>query len=69
MAVIMPAAGLLYDKIGPRWPAVIGLALVALGTYLLTDVNLESSTSHVIWVLILRASVGRSCRRAARPPA
>ena len=55
MAVIMPAAGLLYDRIGPRWPATIGLALVALGTYLLTDVNLESSTSHVIWVLVLRA--------------
>ena len=55
MAVIMPAAGLLYDRIGPRWPAVIGLALVALGTYLLTDVNLESSTSHVVWVLVLRA--------------
>jgi MFS family permease len=55
MAVIMPAAGLLYDKIGPRWPAVIGLALVALGTYLLTDVTLESSTEHVIWVLVLRA--------------
>ena len=55
MAVIMPAAGLLYDRIGPRWPAVIGLALVALGTYLLTDVTLESSTSHVVWVLVLRA--------------
>ena len=35
MAVIMPAAGLLYDKIGPRWPATIGLAIVALGTYML----------------------------------
>ena len=55
MAVIMPSAGLLYDRIGARWPASIGLALVALGTYLLTDVNLESSTSHVIWVLVLRA--------------
>src|SRR5690349_9893705 len=55
MAVIMPAAGLLYDRIGPRWPAVIGLALVALGTYLLTDVTIESSTSHVVWVLVLRA--------------
>jgi len=55
MAVIMPAAGLLYDKIGPRWPAVIGLALVAYGTYLLTDVTLESSTEHVVWVLVLRA--------------
>jgi hypothetical protein len=28
MAVIMPAAGLLYDRIGPRWPAAIGLSAV-----------------------------------------
>ena len=55
MAVIMPTAGLLYDKIGPRWPAAIGLAIVALGTYMLTDVTLESSTEHVVWVLVLRA--------------
>jgi EmrB/QacA subfamily drug resistance transporter len=55
MAVIMPTAGLLYDKIGPRWPAAIGLAIVALGTYMLTDVTIESSTEHVVWVLVLRA--------------
>jgi EmrB/QacA subfamily drug resistance transporter len=55
MAVIMPTAGLLYDRIGPRWPATIGLAIVALGTYMLTDVTLESSNEHVIWVLVLRA--------------
>jgi len=55
MAVIMPTAGLVYDKIGPRWPAAIGLAIVALGTYMLTDVTLESSTEHVVWVLVLRA--------------
>ena len=28
---------------------------MALGTYLLTDVTLDSSTAHVIWVLVLRA--------------
>ena len=55
MAVIMPTAGLLYDRIGPRWPAAIGLAIVALGTYMLTGVTLESSTEHVVWVLVLRA--------------
>jgi EmrB/QacA subfamily drug resistance transporter len=55
MAVIMPTAGLLYDKIGPRWPAAIGRAIVALGTYMLTGVTLESSTEHVVWVLVLRA--------------
>jgi MFS family permease len=57
MAVIMPAAGTLYDRVGPRWLAVVGLALVAVGTYLLTDVTLESSNAHVVWVLALR-SVG-----------
>ena len=25
MGVLMPIAGRLYDKIGPRWPAAIGL--------------------------------------------
>ena len=35
MAVLMPIAGRLYDKIGPRWPAAIGLTVVAVGTYLL----------------------------------
>jgi EmrB/QacA subfamily drug resistance transporter len=57
MAVIMPAAGTLYDRVGPRWLAVIGLALVAVGTYLLTDITLESSNAHVVWLLVLR-SVG-----------
>jgi predicted MFS family arabinose efflux permease len=30
MAVLMPSAGILYDRFGPRWLAAIGLALVAL---------------------------------------
>jgi EmrB/QacA subfamily drug resistance transporter len=57
MAVIMPAAGLLYDRVGPRWPATIGLAITAVGTYLLTGVTLDSSNAHVVWLLALR-SVG-----------
>ena len=35
MARAMPIAGRLYDRIGPRWPAVIGLPIVAVGTYVL----------------------------------
>ncbi len=57
MAVIMPSAGLLYDRIGPRWPATIGLAIVAVGTYMLTDVTLDSSNTKVVWLLAAR-SVG-----------
>jgi EmrB/QacA subfamily drug resistance transporter len=35
MGALMPIAGRLYDRIGPRWPAVVGLLIVAWGTYLL----------------------------------
>lgn len=55
MAVVMPVAGLLYDKIGPRWPAVIGLVITALGTYLLHDITVDTSRSTIVWLLVLRA--------------
>ena len=55
MAVLMPSAGILYDRFGPRWLAVSGLALVALGTYLMKDLTLESSNTYFVWLLVLRA--------------
>jgi EmrB/QacA subfamily drug resistance transporter len=57
MGVLMPSAGMIYDKFGPRWPAAIGLALTAVGTYLLIDVNLDTSNTTIVWLLVLR-SVG-----------
>ena len=56
MAVCMPIAGALYDKIGPRWPATIGLAITALGTYLLATSTMDSSNSYVMWLLTFRAA-------------
>lgn len=55
MAVVMPIAGKLYDLIGPRWPAVVGLAITAVGTYLLHTITLETSRSAIVWLLVLRA--------------
>ena len=55
MAVLMPSAGVLYDRFGPRWLAAGGLALVALGTYLMKDLTLETSNTHFVWLLVLRA--------------
>ena len=46
MAVLMPIAGRLYDKIGPRWPAVIGLTVVAIGTYSLHGITLDISSGR-----------------------
>jgi EmrB/QacA subfamily drug resistance transporter len=55
MAVIMPVAGRLYDRIGPRWPAVIGLAIVAVGTYMMRSTTLDTTHEHLMWLLAFRA--------------
>lgn len=53
MAVLMPVAGKIYDRFGPRWPALIGLAVAAFGTYLLTDLSLDTTRSEVIiWTMV-----------------
>ncbi|MBO0873590.1 MAG: DHA2 family efflux MFS transporter permease subunit [Pseudonocardia sp.] len=55
MGVLMPIAGRLYDLIGPRWPALIGLSIVAVGTYLLHDLTLDTPREHITWLLMFRA--------------
>src|SRR3954471_15130874 len=55
MAVLMPIAGRLYDKIGPRYPAVVGLTVVAIGTYLLHNITLDISKGEIAALLALRA--------------
>ncbi|MFY9808917.1 MAG: DHA2 family efflux MFS transporter permease subunit [Pseudonocardiaceae bacterium] len=54
MGFLMPIAGRVYDRIGPRWPAAIGLTIVAIGTYLLHTLTLETSREHVMWLLVVR---------------
>ncbi len=56
MGVLMPIAGRLYDKIGPRWPAAIGLTIVAIGTYELHRTTLDMTHAHMMWLLAFRAS-------------
>jgi EmrB/QacA subfamily drug resistance transporter len=55
MAVLMPIAGRLYDRIGPRWLAVSGLLIVALGTYQMSHITLDTSPEQIIWLLAFRA--------------
>ena len=53
LITIIPVAGQLYDKIGARWPAVIGLALVGAGLLLLSRIN----TDIPKWDLIIAQAV------------
>jgi EmrB/QacA subfamily drug resistance transporter len=55
MGVLMPVAGRLYDKIGPRWPATVGLLIVAFGTYELHRATVDMTHEHMVWLLMLRA--------------
>jgi EmrB/QacA subfamily drug resistance transporter len=53
MAVLMPLAGRIYDRIGPRWPATIGLTTVAVSTYLLHALTVDTPRQHVMWLMTL----------------
>ena len=53
MAVLMPVAGRVYDRIGPRWPAAIGLTIVTVGVYLLHTVTIDTPREHVMWLMLV----------------
>ncbi|WP_084211512.1 DHA2 family efflux MFS transporter permease subunit [Pseudonocardia acaciae] len=55
VGVLMPVAGKLYDKIGPRWLAVVGMALSAYGTYLLCGVTPAMTEGAVVFWTCVRA--------------
>lgn len=51
MGFLMPVTGRIADRFGPRPPAVIGLAIATLGTYLLHTITVDTSREHIIWYL------------------
>jgi EmrB/QacA subfamily drug resistance transporter len=58
-AVLMPISGRLYDRVGARWPAAIGLLITAYGTYLMHDLTLDTSRSQVVhWLCIRSGGMG-----------
>jgi EmrB/QacA subfamily drug resistance transporter len=55
MALFMPFAGLVYDRIGARWPAVIGLALTGSGILLLSRINIDITRGELILGMVVMA--------------
>jgi hypothetical protein len=59
IAVLTPISGLLYDKIGPRWPTTIGLLIAALGAYLMTAITPDTPHAEIIlWTCVRAAGNG-----------
>ncbi|GAA5155687.1 DHA2 family efflux MFS transporter permease subunit [Pseudonocardia eucalypti] len=58
---LMPIAGQLYDKIGPRWLVVIGMLLTGWGSYLLSGINPDMTEADVIlWTCVRACGMGLS---------
>ena len=52
-AIVGPMSGVLSDRIGPRVPASAGMAIMALGLFLLTQLPLDFSLPDLIWRLVV----------------
>jgi EmrB/QacA subfamily drug resistance transporter len=57
MAVMMPIAGRMADRIGPRWPSIFGLAILAYFMFSFRNLNINTTVAGIIWPTIIR-SVG-----------
>ncbi|HEX3721634.1 MAG TPA: DHA2 family efflux MFS transporter permease subunit, partial [Nitrolancea sp.] len=51
--IFAPFAGILSDRIGPRIPATLGIGVMALGLYTLTQLHSSSSYWALIWRLMI----------------
>jgi EmrB/QacA subfamily drug resistance transporter len=59
LMVMMPTAGRIYDRIGARWPALIGVTLTGGGTLLLTGINIGMTRPELIgWMCIRSVGIG-----------
>lgn len=59
MTVLMPVAGRLYDAIGPRIPVVVGLLIIAFGSYLLAGITPTTPRGDlVLWTSARNIGIG-----------
>lgn len=59
MVVLMPLAGRIYDAVGPRWPVVAGLLVIAYGSYLLAGMTTATPRGDIeLWMAIRNCGIG-----------
>ncbi len=54
MGVMSPITGKLFDKYGPRILGIVGLSITAVSTYMLANLQIDSSHTHIILIYTLR---------------
>jgi EmrB/QacA subfamily drug resistance transporter len=59
MVVLMPVAGRIFDLIGPRYPVMIGLAILAYGSYLMAGITVDTPRGDIeMWLAIRNVGIG-----------
>ncbi|MDG0793484.1 DHA2 family efflux MFS transporter permease subunit [Cohnella ginsengisoli] len=54
MGIMSPITGMIFDKIGARWLAVVGLIITSLTTWELSRIALDSTYMHIILIYSAR---------------
>lgn len=54
MGIMSPITGMIFDKIGARWLAVLGLIITAVTTWELSRIALDSTYTHIILIYSAR---------------
>jgi EmrB/QacA subfamily drug resistance transporter len=53
MVIAVPVAGRLYDRVGPRWPALVGMLGSVVGLWLLSGISVDMTRGQAsLWVMI-----------------
>ncbi|MBI5291303.1 MAG: MFS transporter [Chloroflexi bacterium] len=56
MAIVAPVSGALSDKVGSRWPGMIGMSILAGGLFLLSGLGSETALWYVVLALAIAGS-------------
>ncbi|MDQ0200777.1 DHA2 family efflux MFS transporter permease subunit [Neobacillus ginsengisoli] len=54
MGIMSPISGALFDKIGARWLAVIGLTITVITTWQFSSLSMTTSYSHILLLYVMR---------------
>ncbi|GEL05705.1 DHA2 family efflux MFS transporter permease subunit [Rummeliibacillus stabekisii] len=54
MAIMLPISGKLFDKMGARWLAVIGLVITVVTTYQFSKLSMTTSYSYIMLLYVMR---------------
>lgn len=54
MGIMSPIAGALFDKVGARWLAVVGLTITVITTWQFSHLSMSSTFSHILLLYVMR---------------